>query len=130
MKIDLSLFEKAIASLEEVLHLEKTAIIRDSAIQRFEYTFEFAVKFMRRYIQENYSVMSDYDSNNFRDVIRTALQLNITKKSFETWIKYRDARNKTSHGYSEKAAEEVYEVAQEFLVEAKLVYQFLKNHFK
>jgi nucleotidyltransferase substrate binding protein (TIGR01987 family) len=130
MKIDLSLFEKAIASLEEVLQLEKTAIIRDSAIQRFEYTFEFAVKFMRRYIQENYSVMSDYDSNNFRDVIRTALQLNITKKSFETWIKYRDARNKTSHGYSEKAAEEVYEVAQEFLVEAKLVYQFLKNHFK
>ena len=130
MKIDLSLFEKAIASLEEVLRLEKTAIIRDSAIQRFEYSFEFAVKFMRRYIQENYSVMSDYDSNNFRDVIRTALQLNITKKSFETWIKYRDARNKTSHGYSEKAAEEVYEVAQEFLGEAKLVYQFLKNHFK
>jgi nucleotidyltransferase substrate binding protein (TIGR01987 family) len=130
MKIDLSLFEKAIASLEEVLQLEKTPIIRDSAIQRFEYSFEFAVKFMRRYIQENYSVMSDYDSNNFRDVIRTALQLNITKKSFETWIKYRDARNKTSHGYSEKAAEEVYEVAQEFLGEAKLVYQFLKNHFK
>ena len=130
MKIDLSLFEKAIASLEEVLRLEKTAIIRDSAIQRFEYTFEFAVKFMRRYIQENYSVMSDYDSNNFRDVIRTALQLNITKKPFETWIKYRDARNKTSHGYSEKDAEEVYEVAQEFLGEAKLVYQFLKNHFK
>ena len=125
MKIDLSLFEKAIASLEEVLRLEKTAIIRDSAIQRFEYTFEFAVKFMRRYIQENYSVMSDYDSNNFRDVIRTALQLNITKKPFEAWIKYRDARNKTSHGYSEKAAEEVYEVAQEFLGEAKLVYQFL-----
>ena len=130
MKIDLSLFEKAISSLEEVLQLEKTPIIRDSAIQRFEYSFEFAVKFMRRYIQENYSVMSDYDSNNFRDVIRTALQLNITKKPFETWIKYRDARNKTSHGYSEKAAEEVYEVAQEFLGEAKLVYQFLKNHFK
>jgi len=73
MKIDISLFEKAIASLEEVLQLEKTAIIRDSTIQRFEYTFEFAVKFMRRYIQESYSVMSDYDSNNFRDVIRTVM---------------------------------------------------------
>lgn len=129
MKIDLSLFEKAIISLDEVLQLEKNPIIRDSAIQRFEYTFEFAVKFIRRYIAQNYANMSDYDANNFRDVIRTALQLKITSKSFETWIKYRDARNKTSHGYSEKAAEDVYEVAKEFLDEAKFIYEFLKkNH--
>ncbi len=128
MKIDISLFEKAIASLEEVLNLEKNAIIRDSAIQRFEYTFEFAVKFIRRYIEQNYSNMSDYDSNNFRDVIRTALQLNITQKTFNDWIKYRDARNKTSHGYSEKAAEEVYEVAKEFLSEAKIIHEFLKKN--
>ncbi len=128
MVIDISLFKKAIISLEEVLLLEKTAIIRDSTIQRFEYTFEFAVKFIRRYIQENYSNLSDYDSNNFRDVIRTALQLKITNKSFDDWIRYRDARNKTSHGYSEKNAEEVYKVAQEFLEEAKLVYNFLKEN--
>lgn len=129
MKIDISLFEKVIASLEEVLNLEKNAIIRDSAIQRFEYTFEFAVKFIRRYIEQNYSNMSDYDSNNFRDVIRTALQLKITQKTFNDWIKYRDARNKTSQGYSEKAAEEVYEVAKEFLGEAKIIYEFLKKNF-
>jgi nucleotidyltransferase substrate binding protein (TIGR01987 family) len=128
MKIDLSLLEKAIISLEEVLKLEKNAIIRDSAIQRFEYTFEFTVKFIRRYIENNYSNMSDYDANSFRDVIRTAMQLKITNKSFETWIKYRDARNKTSHGYSEKAAEEVYDVAKEFLDEAKFVYEFLKKN--
>ena len=128
MKIDISLLEKAIASLEEVLALKKNAIIRDSAIQRFEYTFEFTVKFIRRYIEQNYSNMSDYDPNNFRDVIRTALQLSITKKSFDDWIKYRDARNKTSHGYSEKAAEEVYAIAKEFLSEAKFVYEFLKKN--
>lgn len=128
MKIDISLLDKAITSLEEVMNLEKNAIIRDSAIQRFEYTFEFTIKFIRRYIEQNYSNMSDYDPNNFRDVIRTALQLNITKKSFEDWIKYRDARNKTSHGYSEKAAEEVYEIAKEFLNEAKFVYEFLKKN--
>lgn len=129
MKIDLTLLEKAINSLEEVLLLEKNAIIRDSAIQRFEYTFEFAVKFIRRYIQQNYANMSDYDANNFRDVIRTALQLKITNKSFDDWIRYRDARNKTSHGYSEKNAEEVYKVAQEFLIEAKEIYKFLKEKF-
>ncbi len=128
MKIDLTLLDKAIASLEEVLLLEKNAIIRDSVIQRFEYTFEFCVKFIRRYIEQNYSNMSDYDSNNFRDVIRTALQLNITQKTFNDWIKYRDARNKTSHGYSEKAAEEVYEVAKEFLSEAKIIHEFLKKN--
>jgi nucleotidyltransferase substrate binding protein (TIGR01987 family) len=128
MKIDISLLQKAIASLDEVLKLEKNAIIRDSAIQRFEYVFEFTIKFMRRYIEQNYSNMSDYDTNNFRDVIRTALQLKITEKSFEDWIKYRDARNKTSHGYSEEAAEEVYFVAKEFLPEAKLIYKFLEKN--
>lgn len=127
MKIDISYLEKAIISLEEVLLLPKTPIIRDSAIQRFEYTFEFTVKFIRRYIEQNYSNISNYDSNNFRDVIRTALQLNIISKSFDDWIKYRDARNKTSHGYNEKAAEEVYLVSKEFLSEAKFVYGSLKQ---
>lgn len=130
MKIDISIFKKAIDSLEEVLSLEKTAIIRDSAIQRFEYTFEFAVKFIRRYIEQNYSNMSNYDSSSFRDVIRTALQVKIINKSFDEWVKYRDARNKTSHGYSEKAAEEVYEIAVEFLEEAKFVYEFLSKNLR
>ncbi len=128
MKIDVSLLQKAITSLDEVLKLEKNAIICDSTIQRFEYVFEFAIKFIRRYIEQNYSNMSDYDANNFRDVIRTALQLKITEKSFEDWIRYRDARNKTSHGYSEKAAEEVYSIAKEFLPEAKLICKFLEKN--
>jgi nucleotidyltransferase substrate binding protein (TIGR01987 family) len=128
MKIDLTYLDKAIASLDEVLRMKKNAIIRDSAIQRFEYNFELTVKFIRRYIEQNYANLSDYDPNNFRDVIRTALQLGITKKSFNDWIRYRDARNKTSHGYSEKAAEEVYAVAKEFLDEAKYVSEFLKKN--
>ena len=128
MKIDISYLEKAIISLEEVLLLPKTPIIRDSVIQRFEYTFEFTVKFIRRYIEQNYSNISNYDSSNFRNVIRTALQLSIISKSFDDWIKYRDARNKTSHGYNEKAAEEVYLVSKEFLDEAKFVYQALKQN--
>lgn len=128
MKIDISYLEKAIISLEEVLLLPKTPIIRDSTIQRFEYTFEFTVKFIRRYIEQNYSNISNYDSSNFRNVIRTALQLSIISKSFDDWIKYRDARNKTSHGYNEKAAEEVYLVSKEFLDEAKFVYQALKQN--
>lgn len=128
MKINISHLENAINSLEEVLRLEKTAIIRDSVIQRFEYTFEFTVKFIRRYIEQNYSNMSDYDANNFRDVIRTAAQLSIISKPFEDWVKYRYARNKTSHGSSEKAAEDVYLVALDFLNEAKFVFEFLKKN--
>ena len=128
MKIDISYLGKAIDSLEEVLRLEKTAIIRDSTIQRFEYVFEFTVRFIKRYIEQNYSNLGDYDPSSFRDIIRTALQIKIITKSFDDWIKFRDARNKTSHGYSEKAAEEVYKVAQDFLPEAKFVHEFLKKN--
>jgi len=43
---------KAIERLEEVLKLEKNAVVRDSAIQRFEFTFDLAWKTLKLYLEE------------------------------------------------------------------------------
>ena len=42
-------FSKAINKLEDVLSLEKTEIIRDSAIKRFEICFDLAWKSIKLY---------------------------------------------------------------------------------
>lgn len=116
-------FNKAILSLEEIILIglsEKNEelfdlIIRDATIQRFEYVFEFTIKVIRVYIKNNYSKASSYDEFSFKDNIRVALQLHITTASLEDWICFRDARNKTSHTYSEAIAQEVYQSAKKFV---------------
>jgi len=40
-------FEKAINKLDEVLDMEKTEVVRDSAIKRFELCFDLAWKSLR-----------------------------------------------------------------------------------
>jgi hypothetical protein len=42
-------FKNAISRLEEVLKLEKTDIVRDSAIKRFELSFDLAWKAIKSY---------------------------------------------------------------------------------
>jgi len=48
--IILTTFEKALLSLEKALEQPKNEFIRDSVIQRFEYTYELAWKMLRRFL--------------------------------------------------------------------------------
>lgn len=44
-------FKRAIVKVEEVLKLEKTEIVRDSSIKRFELCFDLAWKSIKIYAQ-------------------------------------------------------------------------------
>ncbi len=118
-------FNKAITSLEEATKIENTPIVHDATIQRFEYVFELAVKVIRIYIKNNYAKITDYDELNFKDNIRTALQLGITKTSLEDWIYFRNSRNKSSHTYNEKISNEVYEAAKKFVFNARELHNLI-----
>lgn len=123
-------FNKAIISLEEVVKMENNPIVHDATIQRFEYVFELAMKVIRIYIKNNYAKISEYDELNFKDNIRIALQLEITKTSLEDWIYVRNSRNKTSHTYNEKISDEVYETAKKFVYSAREVCNLITNKIK
>jgi len=102
-------FQKAIERLEEVLKLEKTEIIRDSAIKRFELCFDLAWKSIkelaRREGNECYSP---------RECLKVAFQLKLIEHD-ERWLQMLDDRNLTVHLYKEELADKIYQKLPEHL---------------
>ncbi|MEW6557534.1 MAG: HI0074 family nucleotidyltransferase substrate-binding subunit [Elusimicrobiota bacterium] len=95
-------FQKAITRLDEVLGLEKTDIVRDSAIKRFELCFDLAWKSIRIH-----SLNQGVECNSPRECFKTAFQLALIDYD-ERWLKMIDDRNLTTHLYKEESAEQVY----------------------
>jgi nucleotidyltransferase substrate binding protein (TIGR01987 family) len=95
-------FKKTIARLEEAVSLEKTEIVRDSAIKRFELCFDLAWKCIKFYARRE-----GIECNSPRNCLKVAFQLNLIPYD-ENWLKMLDDRNLSVHIYKEKYAEEVY----------------------
>jgi nucleotidyltransferase substrate binding protein (TIGR01987 family) len=100
---------KALDSLTKILKEQKTDIVRDATIQRFEYTFELSWKIIKRYIESQQNIIESSIKNIFREAGKLGLIDNV-----EDWFGYLEARNRTSHTYSETTAEEVFLSAVKF----------------
>ncbi len=96
-------FEKALKRLEEVLAEPlETSIVRDSIIQRFEFTFESAWKAMYRWLRAR--------GNDVDEEAAATIPAAFAKRLFTNekgWGDMRRFRNKTSHTYDESLAIEV-----------------------
>jgi nucleotidyltransferase substrate binding protein (TIGR01987 family) len=107
--VELSAFESALKRFSEVLAMPESDVVRDAAIQRFEFTFEMAWKTTRRT-----ALKAGIECGaSPREVIRAALKIGWIEDD-QLWIKMLDDRNMTSHTYDE--------------VDAKLVYSRLPNY--
>ena len=95
-------FQRSQARLKEVLSLEKTEIIRDSAIKRFELCFDLAWKCLQAHARAE-----GLDCYSPRSCLKTAFQLNLIDYD-ENWLKMLDDRNLAVHTYKEKYAVEIY----------------------
>ena len=130
MKLDLRSLENALISLERacVRARENPADeeLRDAVILRFEYSYELCWKMLKRLL-ENISPSSQaIDTFSFKDLIRDSAERGIIQK-VESWFSYRETRNKTSHAYDAKSAQEVFKVALEFLPDAKRLLEEIKK---
>lgn len=101
--IQLDELKRAIRRLREALDLPKSDIIRDSVIQRFEFTVELSWKALQRYLKASGISESLTPKNTFREAAKLGLV-----SDPEAWIRFIDARNLSSHTYKESLAEEVY----------------------
>lgn len=111
MKLELSSFEKALASLDEALaeyDRTQSQFVKDACIQRFEYTYELAHKLLKRQLEAMSPNPSEIDQMSFPDMIRSGAERGLLANGWDEWRRFRDARNATSHAYNEKKANEVF----------------------
>jgi len=92
----------ALERLGEALHEPKSDIVRDAAIQRFEFSFELFWKALKaRADDEGLRVVSP------REALRAAFQLSLLDDDEQVFQMLED-RNRTSHLYNAVMAEEVF----------------------
>ena len=128
-KLDLTSLEKAFNSLKIAFSKYNKSsnddIIRDSVIQRFEYTYGMSIKMLERFIQ--ITSAENVDAFTFNELIRKANEKGLLLGNLENWAVYRQKRNITSHTYDEKKALEVISIMDNFIKEIDFLMTELKT---
>lgn len=119
MKLDLTSLKKAVPSLDLALAKKKDEFIRDSVIQRFEYTYELSWKFLSRHLEQDLG-SDTVDKFSRRDLYRVGAEKGLIDDASK-WFEYHTARNMTSHTYNMSVADQVYEIARQFSKDAHIL---------
>ena len=136
MKLDYSARQKAFGQLkismeyygseqsrqDEGLRLQ----FRSSVIQSFEYTYELAIKMIRRQLDRIVANPGELREMNFLDVMRGAFEAGLIK-SVAAYKVFREKRNMTSHTYDEDKAAEVLKAMDEFVSEINFLLDELRR---
>ena len=129
-KLDLSAFQRAVASLEASLDVatdtawfnQQSAKVRRTliagVIQNFEFVYEISVKMIKRQIEHESASPAEVDTTNFRDMLRVAAEKGLIA-DVEAWFGYRQMRNLTAHTYDEAKAQQVYQHTLTFITDAR-----------
>lgn len=129
MPLDFSPLINAVARLDEGLARyakdRSDAQIRDGLIQRFEFTYDLAHKFLRRVLQEGAANPEEVDRMTFPALIRTASEQGLLLGDWTDWQAFREMRNITSHSYDEAKALQVAAAIPAFLIEARALVERL-----
>jgi len=137
MTLDFSPLENAVGQLEKSLRYAHSPMaledpelfeqLRNSVIQCFEFTYELSHKMLRRFLKETAASPDDFESMPFAELIRTGNEQGLLRSDWGRWKSYRQARTDSSHTYDEKKAVAVYEVAEDFVEEARFLYEKLHH---
>ncbi len=102
LKQQIENFERALASLHVALNENETEFVRDSIIQRFEFTFEMGWKCMFRWLRDQ--------GENVQEMTRPVIQAAFTAGLIADaglWEQTKDYRDETSHTYNQSKAVKV-----------------------
>ena len=105
---------RALVTLDEVLAMTRdTDIVRDAAIQRFEYTYELCWKMLKRRLEEDAATPAEIDRMSFRELLREGAARGLVADP-SVWMRYRELRNLTAHTYDEAKADQVRQAIPAF----------------
>ena len=128
--IDVTTFEDALRQLEKSLAYLGSDASRDdpelrkqfraASIQAFEFTYELAVKMIRRQLAEIVANPGELQSMAFMDLVRTGAEAGLVRDAPSFRI-FREARNVTTHAYDESKAEQVVASLDDFVAEMRFL---------
>ena len=122
MKLILEPLEKAIHALVRALdeyERSPNEFVKDSCIQRFEFTYDLSQKMIRRYLENTEANPEELKEMDFRGIIRRAYEKGLIIGEWSDWKEYRSNRGATSHTYNEDVANHVFNGIPDFLQEAR-----------
>jgi len=96
----------AAQTLGDILKEPFSIIVRDAAIQRFEYTFEALWKFLKDYLNVHEGIIANSPKSCFREIFSLGF---LNEEETVKCLEMTDRRNDTSHTYKEKIAQIIYE---------------------
>lgn len=96
---------QALTTLDELADQPASSIVRDAAIQRFEYTFEATWKAAQVVLLERYGI----ELASPKPVVRASLENGLlTEEEARIGLAMVDHRNLTAHTYNEELANEIF----------------------
>ncbi len=96
---------QALGTLDELAYQPSSSIIRDAAIQRFEYTFEATWKAAQAVLLDRYGI----ELASPKPVVRASLENGLlTEEEARIGLAMVDHRNLTAHTYNEELANEIF----------------------
>ncbi len=106
-------FEKAYKRLKEAINIkDESDIKRDAAIKRFEFTYELLWKIYKKIAR-----LQKLDYFNPKACFQFAFKSGLIEDE-ELFLEIIDARNKTTHVYSEEEAKKIYNFIKEKVIAA------------
>jgi nucleotidyltransferase substrate binding protein (TIGR01987 family) len=93
--------KRALKTLKEITEQPYSVIVRDAAIQRFEYSFEIFWKFVKEYLRYEEGIISTSPKSCFREAFKVNL---MSEEETIKALEMTDDRNLTSHTYHEEVA--------------------------
>ena len=96
---------KAFKTLQDIFKEPYSIIVRDAAIQRFEYTFEALWKFMQTYLREKEGTVVNSPKTAFRELLPLGF---LSEDEVAGFLEMTDSRNDTVHTYKEIVAQMIY----------------------
>lgn len=109
----LDVARRALETLAEVAaQNDASALVRDAAIQRFEYSFEATWKALQLFLREKEGI----ESGSPKGVFRSAFQVGIMDDAqARLSLQMADNRNLTVHTYNEALANDIYSRLPDYL---------------
>ncbi len=116
----LKTLDEVIIRIKEVDNKSDYKILRDSEIQRFEYSVDTFWKYLKEILEVKYGIISATPKTVIREY---AIISGLSQSETNNLLMMVDDRNMTSHAYNESVAEEISKRIETFYLVMKKISQ-------